>query len=174
MESGREIAVLKGHEGGVNQVVFSPDGSRVVTASSDAVWLWDAQSGREIPVMEQHLNVINQIALSPDGSRIVTVSDDKTARLWDVQSGHEIAVLKGHGGAVNQAVFSPDGSRIVTVSEDGTARLWNVAPVELLDHDRIALSPPISQTLLDIVFTRYPTQLTCDDRRRILKEDKCQ
>jgi len=174
-QSGREIPVMEQHLNVINQIALSPDGSRIVTVSDDkTARLWDVQSGHEIAVLKGHGGAVNQAVFSPDGSRIVTASYDNTARLWDAQSGREIAVLKGHGGAVNQAVFSPDGSRIVTVSEDGTARLWNVAPVELLDHDRIALSPPISQTLLDIVFTRYPTQLTCDDRRRILKEDKCQ
>ncbi|MCP3914277.1 MAG: hypothetical protein GY711_01840 [bacterium] len=31
----REIAVLRGHEGPVNQAAFSPDGGRIITASYD-------------------------------------------------------------------------------------------------------------------------------------------
>ena len=34
-ETGREIAALKGHEGPVSSAAFSPDGTRVVTASWD-------------------------------------------------------------------------------------------------------------------------------------------
>jgi WD40 repeat protein len=41
-ESGKEIAVLKGHTAGVQSAAFSRDGKRVVTASSDnPARLWD-------------------------------------------------------------------------------------------------------------------------------------
>ena len=174
-QSGKEIAVLKGHEGPVTAASFSPDGSVIVTVSFDkTARLWNGQSGQEIAVLKGHEGTVTAAAFSPDESRVVTVSIDKTGRLWNAQSGREIAVLKGHEGPVIAAAFSPDGSRIVTASYDNTARLWNVVPVQFPIHDKTVVPPPISQTLLDIVFTRYPTQLTCEDRRRILKEDKCQ
>jgi WD domain, G-beta repeat len=41
-ESGKEIAVLKGHAGSVNTAAFSGDGKRVVTASGDSTpHIWD-------------------------------------------------------------------------------------------------------------------------------------
>ena len=37
------MAVLRGHEGRVNSAAFSPDGSRIVTASGDnTARIWDA------------------------------------------------------------------------------------------------------------------------------------
>ena len=125
--SAKEIAVLRGHEKVVASAAFSPDGSRIVTASSDnTARIWDATSAKEIAVLRGHENVVASAAFSPDGSRIVTASADKTARIWDAASAKGIAVLRGHDDWVDTAAFSPDGSRTVTASGDKTARIWDV------------------------------------------------
>jgi WD40 repeat protein len=126
--TGREIAVLRGHEGLVWSAAFSPDGSSIVTASDDkTARLWNTATATEIAVLGGHEGGVISAAFSPDGSRIVTVSGDTAARIWDASTAKEIAVLRGHEGSVFSAVFSPDGSRIVTVSDDETARIWDAA-----------------------------------------------
>ena len=63
---------------------FSPDGTRVVTASEDkTARVWEAAEGKEIAVLKGHAGVVESAAFSPDGKRVVTASRDKTARLWD-------------------------------------------------------------------------------------------
>ncbi len=122
----REIAVLRGHEDGVLQVAYSPNGSQLVSASSDGTArVWNVETGSEIAVLRGHEGAVRSAAFSPDGRRIVTASADKTARLWNAASGAEIAVLEGHDRTVRLALFSPDGRRIVTASDDGTAQLWD-------------------------------------------------
>ncbi len=60
-ESGKEIAVLKGHTGGVNTAAFSGDGKRVVTASDDkTARIWDAESGKEIAVLKGHAGTVKR------------------------------------------------------------------------------------------------------------------
>jgi len=123
--------VLSGFDSVVTSAAFSPDGSRIVTASGDnTARIWDAASAKEIAVLRGHGTDIfslsvHSAAFSPDGSRIVTASQDKTARIWDATRGKEIAVLRGHDSYVNSAAFSPNGSRIVTASGDKTARIWD-------------------------------------------------
>ena len=61
---GRELAVLKGHEYDVNDASFSPDGTRVVTASSDhSIRVWDAGTGAEIAKMTGHLGGATSVDL---------------------------------------------------------------------------------------------------------------
>ena len=118
--------VLSGHEGSVHSASFSPDGSRIVTASRDkTARIWDAATAHEIAVLGGHAFNVLSAAFSPDGSRIVTASGEMTARIWDVATATEIAALRGHESGVSSAVFSRDGSRIVTASYDKTARIWD-------------------------------------------------
>src|SRR5262249_8067630 len=99
---------LSGHDGLVRSAAFSPDGSRIVTASHDGTArAWDTATGKEIAVLRGHESAVYSAAFSPDGSRIVTASSDGTARIWDAATGKEIAVLRGHEGLVDSAAFSP-------------------------------------------------------------------
>ena len=132
----RELATLRGHNGPVEDVAFSPHGDRLVTAGrDDTARIWDAKTGAPLAVLKGHTDWLWSAGFSPDGRRIVTASSDKTARLWDAATGRSIATLTAHEDAVTIAVFSSDGHRILTASDDGTARVWNGesgAPVALL------------------------------------------
>jgi WD40 repeat protein len=114
------------HSYWVMSASFSPDGTRIVTASKDhTARIWDAQSGEPIGKPLQHDDWVMSGSFSPDGTRIVTASEDSTARIWDARSGEPIGKPLQHHGAVGSASFSPDGTRIVTASEDSTARIWD-------------------------------------------------
>jgi WD40 repeat protein len=104
---------------------FSPDGSRVVTASYDnTARVWDATTGKLLATPLEHQGPVSNAAFSPDGTRVVTASADHTARVWDAATGKLLATPLQHQGPVTSAAFSPDGSRVVTASEDHTARIW--------------------------------------------------
>jgi eukaryotic-like serine/threonine-protein kinase len=121
-----QLAVLSGHGDIVLSAAYSPDGTRIVTASDDrSARIWDARTGAQLVVLSGHDDSLITAAYSPDGTRIVTASTDKTARIWDARTGAQLAVLSGHGDEVNSAAYSPDGARIVTVSNDKTARIWD-------------------------------------------------
>jgi WD40 repeat protein/tRNA A-37 threonylcarbamoyl transferase component Bud32 len=129
--SDSSLVVLQGHDSFVLSASFSPDGTRIVTASNDkTARVWDAATGEEVAVLREHDSVVFSASFSPDGTRIVTASDDRTARVWDAATGEEVAVLRGHDSVVSSASFSPDGTRIVTASWDKTARVWDAATGE--------------------------------------------
>lgn len=122
--------VLRGHEAGVNDIQFSPDGQSLVTTSDDwTARLWDLE-GRGLQVFRGHTGPLVGVSFSPNGQQIATASLDGTALLWDL-SGREQTVLQGHEGPVRAVSFSPNGQQIATGSHDDTARLWDLQGREL-------------------------------------------
>jgi WD40 repeat protein/serine/threonine protein kinase len=117
---------LRGHDGSVNSVEFSPDGRRLVTASYDGtVRLWDGVTGAQIRELKGHEQRVHHAGFSPDGDRVVSSGRDRTVRLWDARTGASIAIFEGHQADVYAAEFSPDGRRLISASQDKTARLWD-------------------------------------------------
>jgi hypothetical protein len=71
-------------------VAFSPDGSRLATASDDGTArLWDVASGKPLIVLRGHPAPVVAVAFSPDGSRLATAGADGTARLWVARESPE-------------------------------------------------------------------------------------
>jgi WD40 repeat protein len=66
----------------VCSATFSPDGTRIVTASADnTARIWSAAIAQEIAVLRGHENAVRSAAFSPDGTRIVIAWEDGTARI---------------------------------------------------------------------------------------------
>ncbi len=118
------IRTFTGHGDSVYSVAFSPDGTRVLTGSTDTTAkLWDASTGAELRSFGVTWPVYSA-AFSPDGAQVLTGSTDTTATLWDTSTGAPIRTFTGHGSGVLSAVFSPDGTQLLTGSTDTTAKLW--------------------------------------------------
>lgn len=133
-QTGRPLATLA--EGPTDQNIlmppnvaaFSPDGTRVVTASHGAsVLLWDAATGRKLFTFDGQAGMAYAAAFSPDGTILATGHINNVAILWDVRTGARLAALEGHTTQVAALAFSPDGRLLATASPDNTAVLWDVA-----------------------------------------------
>jgi WD40 repeat protein/class 3 adenylate cyclase len=120
--------ILTGHKDGVTSACFSPDGTRIVTASWDeSARVWDAQTGENLAILAGNGGEVVSVMFSPDGAAILTASTGESAKVWDAATGRCLATLAGYDGGLTSARFSPDGGRIVTTSLDRTARVWETA-----------------------------------------------
>jgi hypothetical protein len=123
-QSTRLQRLLKGHTRRIFTAAFSPDGTRILTASDDGTArVWDPESGAEILTFKGHAERITSATFTPDGKRVLTASRDGTARIWDAADGRELVVLNGHTSWVDDAAFDREGKRVATASLDQTARI---------------------------------------------------
>jgi WD40 repeat protein/cellulose biosynthesis protein BcsQ len=113
--------------GFVYSAAFSPDGTRVITASEDhTAHIWDARTAQPVASLP-HEGAVYSAVFSADGRRVVTGSADHTARVWESATGKSLTPPLVHRGLVHRAAFSSDGTRVVTVSDDFAARVWESA-----------------------------------------------
>jgi WD40 repeat protein/tRNA A-37 threonylcarbamoyl transferase component Bud32 len=117
------------HDAGVVSVVFSPDGSRIATASEDrTARVWDVTTGETVCIVN-HADTVSSVVFSPDGRRILTGSYDGSARMWDATTGAPVGPALEHAAVVRFACFSPDGVWVATISgqmvgKEGHLRIW--------------------------------------------------
>jgi WD40 repeat protein len=120
--------IMTGHTAAVRRVAYSPDGSRIITASHDGTArIWDTRTGIELQVLHVHPHIANTPVYSDivktavyslDGKRVLTASGDKT-QVWDVRTGAQVMVLAGHHEDLESAAYSPDGTRIIAAFRTG-------------------------------------------------------
>ena len=118
------------HSTEVRMASFSPDGSRLVTASDGGnARIWELIDGKWLKKTTiGHRGSVNNARFSPDGRHLVTTSCAGTVKIHGLVAGQwQKKVTIRHGDIVWDARFSPDGSHLVTASEDGSSQIWGLS-----------------------------------------------
>jgi len=123
------IKTFTDHNGRVNAVAYSPDGTKLASGGGDdLVILWDIASGSRIITLNKHSDFVNAVAFSPDGTLLASGSHDDTVMLWSVREhmgSSPYKTLRGHSDAVTSVAFSPDGGYLASGGRDAKVKVWN-------------------------------------------------
>ncbi len=154
-ENGEPMASLHGHQGSVNSVSWSADGSKIVSASQDGtVCIWDMSGLREAEefiklgtagdFVCKHGDEVTSVAFSADSLKFVTGAKDKTVRIWTAADGQQKCCITPSNveafdydqddgwtttvrrvQEVRSVAFSPDGRHVAAGLDDRTIRIYN-------------------------------------------------
>lgn len=124
-ESKKALARMTGHQALINEVLFSPDGRMIASASFDkSIKLWDGNTGKFIASLRGHVNSVYQIAWSADSRLLVSGSADSTLKVWNIKTKKLLEDLPGHADEVYSVDWSPDGTRVVSGGKDKVLKIW--------------------------------------------------
>lgn len=154
--TGQIKHVMHGHKGPITSLAFSPDDSRLASASHDqTARLWIVATGQLDRALAGHNGYVSAVAFSPDGQRLATGSLDKTAALWEASTGRLQTRLVGHDKGVRCLAWSPDGQQLATGGDDHAVRLWSPGgkPLQVL--------PNLGSTLTALQYMAKQRQLLC-------------
>lgn len=129
-------AIARFGKGYVNDVKYSPDGTRLAVATSIGVWLYDTSTDTELNHLSEVPDYVEAIAFSPDSKTLASsgYSPNHVIRLWNTDTGELRGTLDGYEEILALA-FSPDGTVLASSGgePDYPVRLWSVANRQLRD-----------------------------------------
>lgn len=154
-ETGRQVAIFRGHTSYVPGAGFSSDGKMMATWSEDkTVRLWDTATQRELAAIKGFAKDFSKERTAPllsdDGNLLAVGFADHSVKIWDVADLLKPApeVLTGHEKWIYSVALSPDGNLAASASEDKTVMLWDTrqgSSVTLAGHTApvwsVAFSP---------------------------------
>lgn len=109
----------------VNAVRWTPDGRRVLTASSSGEFtLWNGLTFNFETILQAHETAVRALEWSPSGDWLLS-GDHEGLIKYSQPNMNIVKVLPAHTEAIRDLAFSPASNKFVTASDDGSMKLWN-------------------------------------------------
>lgn len=137
------------HDHLANQCAFSPDGTRLVTSSSDyTARLWSVPEMSLLAVFNDQADDVEMSVFHPTEDLVATASRDHHVRIYDFGGGL-VHRFEGHTADVISVEWAANGDELITSSDDGTVKRWSrstgglVEDIDLggVETDTVVTSP---------------------------------
>ncbi len=84
-KTGKVKSTLEKHYSPINALDYNPTATRIVTASNDAIKIWNVANSQEIVSLDRISSLVYCVRFSPDGSKIVAGLDSGNIMIWDAK-----------------------------------------------------------------------------------------
>lgn len=108
----------------ISHVDFTRDGSRIIAAGSESLFILDGKSG-SILARARNLAGVTHLVGSPNGLLFAIADNDGNARLWDGRYCDPITPPLRHDAQISQLEFSSDGAELIATLADGLRTVWS-------------------------------------------------
>ena len=120
----RQIATLSGHTSLISSLVYSSDGTFLVSGSYDkTIKLWDVQTGGVIKTFS-HTKDVNSVSISADDTMIISANYDYSAHLWNIKTG-SCCMVGRCSETIATVAFSPINFQFLS-SDGDTIQQWDI------------------------------------------------
>ncbi|QOU19940.1 U3 snoRNP protein [Brettanomyces bruxellensis] len=136
-QSESYILRQQGHFDSMNSVVYSPDGSRLVTAADDGkIKIWDVTSGFCLATFEEHTSAVTDLAFARHGQVLFSSSLDGTVRAWDLMRYRNFRTFTSTERIQFSSVAVDSSGEVVAAGslDDFAIHVWSVRTGQLLDQ----------------------------------------
>ena len=121
-------------KGNINDIKFSPDGTRFAVATTIGVWMYNAKTGVEISLFKGERQDIIGVAFSADGELVTGANSKGKISRWNADTGELLGIFANEKEkSFHSVVFSEDGTKLASTSlvsrgEDilDKVHLWNL------------------------------------------------
>ena len=127
--SGKATGSLEGHRSYVSDLLFTPDGARLVSSSAEqTIRLWDWSTRKPAGVLRGHLSEVDGLAIAPDGRTLAKGGKDGSIYLWDLakpsrHAGYQTLPSAQNNWHSGSAGFTTNSRSILEVEPGGGAAL---------------------------------------------------
>jgi len=84
------VTTFQGHDNYVIDVLFSPDGTTLISSGMDAkIKIWVIKSWILLKTLGDHKKSVNSLSISKNGKLLASSSTDLTAKIWSLPSGQQ-------------------------------------------------------------------------------------
>jgi WD40 repeat protein len=124
-EDIRQPIRLRGHEGEVGAIAFSPDSKLLASAGKDAVIrLWDLEDRPELKFELRGHERGPVLAFHPSKRLLASAGIDRLLIVWDLKTKKQVEAVRMKEQCSGVA-YTPDGTQIVTASPGGILYFWD-------------------------------------------------
>jgi hypothetical protein len=119
------VATLTEHSDVVYDAAFSPDGTKLATASLDkTVRIWSMPDAKPLQVLKGHSDFVYGVTFTPDGKHLLSCSKDRSIKVHDAETWETERTLSGHNEEVLAIATSGDSYNVVSAGKEPQLRWW--------------------------------------------------